>query len=210
MGVKTLTRIHPWSEPRTLRESGGKPTLTFRAGADNILAVRTEVGAAAETTRFRAEHRAVQLARRNGNLARVYPYGTYAARLHRGAPVQPEPDEDAILAKPGPTLEEVKVELARSRGNAPAGAERDTMLDAVRDALSDEASALVRRDDIELCRKVPIDPPQAEPGDIEVRHRFDPKSRKKSAAKRIVTLRDRRRGRPRRSGEKRHGSEPPT
>ena len=82
------------------------------------------------------------------------------------------------------------------------------MIGEVRGALADEA--LVDHDHIELCRKVPIETSDVEPGDVEVRHRFDPKPQKRSAAKRIVTLRDRRRGRPRRSGEKRHGSDPPT
>ena len=82
------------------------------------------------------------------------------------------------------------------------------MLDEVRDALSDEADALVEHEDIELCCLVPIEP-NAELGGVEVRHRFDPKPAERSSAARIVTLRDRRCGRPRRSGEKRSGSDPP-
>ncbi|MFW5877388.1 MAG: hypothetical protein ACOCXM_11675 [Myxococcota bacterium] len=38
MGAKALRRLHPWSEPRTLREPGGGRVPTFRFGASGMVA----------------------------------------------------------------------------------------------------------------------------------------------------------------------------
>ncbi|HJL14088.1 MAG TPA: hypothetical protein RMH99_00460 [Sandaracinaceae bacterium LLY-WYZ-13_1] len=54
----------------------------------------------------------IRLARRDGDLERVYPYGTYEVRVHEGAPVEAAPPADAVVAKPGRTLAEVRAQLA--------------------------------------------------------------------------------------------------
>ena len=232
-GAKAVRRLHPWSEPSTLRETRGKPQRTFKAGARGIVGVRREVGAAAETTRFRGDHRDARVARRAGDLERAYPYGTYAARVFQGAPVQPEPPPDAILAKPGATLEQVREQLAADRDTAERDPARRAervdarrlLVDEVKGAFEDEAQSIVEHDDIDLRRRstaVPAAVPGADlgadssaeassPAGVEVRHRFSARSKARSKAARIVTLRDRRRGRLRREdgADGEHGSDPP-
>jgi len=88
---------------------------TFEVGARGIVGVKREIHGALETTDFRAEHRAVRIARRDGDTDRGCPYGTFAAVAVQGAPVQDEPPPQAILAAPGPTLEEVREGLAQWR-----------------------------------------------------------------------------------------------
>jgi len=39
MGAKAVRRIHPWNEPRTLRETRGQPVRTFKVGARGIVGV---------------------------------------------------------------------------------------------------------------------------------------------------------------------------
>jgi len=206
-----VRRLHPWSEPRTLRQTRGQPVHTFKAGARDILGVEREVVAAGETTRFRREHRDARIARRDGDLERAYPHGTYAARVHQGAPVEAEPPADAVFAKPGRTLDEVKEQLAE-RGaidREERTAARRRIGEEVKAALTEEAEALVAHDDLELCRKVTVvDAGDDAEGGVEVRHRLDKRPTERSSAARVVTLRDRRRGRPQRA-DKRGGSEPP-
>jgi len=219
MGAKAVRRIHPWNEPRTLRETRGQPVRTFKVGAQGIVGVRHEIQCAQETTVFRADHREVRTARRDGDLERVYPFGTFAAAAYQGAPVATAPAPGAILTAPGPTLEEVKAALAERRGpggedaDGERAAERRRVIDEVGAAFANEAAEIVAHDDLELCRKVPIgaessDEAAGANGGVQVRHRFDARPTKRSSAARIVTLRDRRRGRPRRS-DKRGDRDPP-
>jgi hypothetical protein len=79
LGAKAVRRTHPWSEPRTLREAGGARVPTFRIGARGIVGRKLHVEAARETTWFRRTHDEVRLARRDGDLTRVFPHGTYGA-----------------------------------------------------------------------------------------------------------------------------------
>ena len=121
------------------------------------------------------------------------------------------------MTAPGPTLEEVREGLAqwRAANTQPAReAERRRVLGEVEAAWTDEAEEIVAHDDLELCRRVPVAAAQeptnggAARGGVEVRHRFDPRPAERSSAARVVTLRDRRRGRPRRR-DKRGDSDPP-
>jgi hypothetical protein len=210
LGAKAVRRLHPWSEPRTLRETRGKPVKTFKVGARDILGVEREVAASRETTGFRGGHRETRIARRDGDLTRSYPHGTYAARVYQGAPVDPEPPPGAVLARPGPTLEDVQEELRdASPDEREARAEaRRRLTDEVRAAWDDEVEAVVAHDELELCRKVAVAAGETVAGTVEVRHRLDRRPTERSSAARIVTLRDRRRGRPRRHGGA-EGSDPP-
>jgi len=78
----------------------------------------------------------------------------------------------------------------------------------VKDAWDEEVEGVVEHDELELCRKVPIEAGETIAGTVEVRHRLDRRPSERSSAARIVTLRDRRRGRPRRNGGA-EGSDPP-
>jgi hypothetical protein len=219
LGPEGVERIHPWSEPQTLRETRGKPVPTFKVGARDILGRELERDAATETTGWRRGHRETRLARRGGDLARAYPYGTYKARVHEGAPVEAAPPADAVVAKPGRTLAEVRAQLAERGGVDPdeRRVARRRVVDEVKAAWTEEAEAVVAHDDLEMCRqvdgseaegeKIADDGNDARRG-VEVRHRFDRRPSERSTAARIVTLRDRRPGRPRRSHEP-GGSDPP-
>ena len=163
LGAKGVRRIHPWSEPRTSRERGGQRIPSFKVGARDITGRLLSAHAAAEVTRFRREHREVRLARCDGEAA-VYPFGTFAARVYQGAPVAPEPHPDAVLVKPGRTLEEVQAELAERRarhaGDPEAQrAERREIFEEVKAAWADEAASIVELDDLDMSRSSTTSPP---------------------------------------------------
>jgi len=122
------------------------------------------------------------------------------------------------VTRPGPTLEEVQAELDAMR--APRSTPHE-LVGAVRDALCEEADELVEHAAVELVTasqtRVGAVTASATSGDgatetppaaVVVRHRFDRRDRQRPQARRVVTLRDRRRGRPRR-GDPRHGGDPP-
>ncbi len=215
MGAEALRRLHPWSEPRTMRESGGGRVPSFKIGARGIVPREQRIAAAMEVCDFRREHEAQRIARRDGDFEARFPFGTYAMRAYRGAPVEPAPPPGALVALPGPLLEQVRDELAREgRG---ASADAAPLVDEVRAALRDEAADIV--EDAELDRPEPrtgrlssIDTSaQTERDTVEgalvvVRHRFDTQAAQ--PARRLITLRDRRRGRPPPPGGT-HGSDPP-
>jgi hypothetical protein len=217
MGAEALRRLHPWSEPRTLREAGGGPVPTFKIGARGIVARATRIGAAHEVHGFRAEHARVRIARRNGDTEARYPFGTYGARVYYGAPVEPAPAPDALIAQPGPLLCDVVRELERERRGEAERGECQAMVREVREALCDEAAEIVEEAELDLVEPAPrsavsIGAGKADAaGDGErapavVRHRFD--ERQPEPACRLITLRDRRRGRPP-GGGTHHGSDPP-
>jgi hypothetical protein len=233
LGARRITRLHPWSEPRTLRETRGQRVPTFRIGARGIVGQLQHIEAAVETRAFRQEHREVRLARAAGDSEREAPYGTYLMRVRHGAPMGPPPEPfAAIVTRPGPTLREVKAELeARAaRGLGTADPEpRFALIDESRQALRDEAEALCEQASGGMDFRSPpraVSPPSTvardegdrqpdeatEPPDRSavavVRHRFDRPDRdgRDRASRRVVTLRDRRMGRRHRI---RHGSDPP-
>jgi hypothetical protein len=217
VGVRRVLRIHPWAEPRTLRERGGERVPSFRVGARGIVGVQREVACVREVHGFRRRHAEVRIARRDGDSAAVYPFGTYEAPLVQGAPVEGEPASDAIVCRPGPLLCDVRAELERARTARSLVQERTQALcTEVEAAFREEAAAIVAHTAIEL------DPPRHGRGAVHaadeaatsdgerptvvVQHRFD-EPIAAGAADRLVTLRDRRRGRPRK--DNRHGTDPP-
>jgi hypothetical protein len=216
-GARALRRLHPWSEPTTLREPGGGPRPTFRSGARGIVGRRQRIDGARDTRRFRAENREARIARRDGDLERRFPYATYGMRVYHGAPVEDAPAEYAVVTRPGPTLEDVKTELAVLGPEAFREGARE-LVHEVRGALRDEAADIVEHDDLELC-DIGLAPtvttatrdertPSEAHAPLVVRHRFDRRPKERPSAARLVVLRDRRRGRPP-SGSSRHGSDPP-
>jgi hypothetical protein len=92
---------------------------TFRFGARGIVGQRRRVEGALDTSRFRGDYHDTRVARRDGDLERRRPYGTYAMRVHYGAPVEEAPLPDAVVAAPGPLLDEVRAELAEPRPTQP-------------------------------------------------------------------------------------------
>jgi hypothetical protein len=263
LGARAITRLHPWSEPRTLRESRGRSVPTFRIGARGIVGQQAHIEAARETRGFRHGHERARLARKGGDFAHEFPYGTYQMRVQHGVPVA-EPDfGTGIVTRPGPTLRQVQRMLeqraARDHGGeaAASAAARFELMDRAREALLDEADAICEHASDGMDFQHPQRAPTAsapdarlrsgegrregnEHGDhggaqatvehedaaddgapviehedaaddgapVIVRHRFDKRSCAGGdrEARRIITLRDRRRGRPRTS---RHGTDPP-
>ncbi|MGF1469038.1 MAG: hypothetical protein ACFCGT_23175 [Sandaracinaceae bacterium] len=209
VGAKALRRTHPWSEPRTMRESGGRAVPTFRIGARGILGAKARRWAAVEVRGFRAEHREARLAWRDGDRERRFPYGAYAHRVTHGCPVA-EMHAEAFVTRPGPTLDEVKAELAA----LPRGAVDEELRDAsrklaseVREALTDETEELAEDAALDLVEARRPEPaasaPEPRSGSTPVtKHRFA-KGRVRTDARdpvsRVVVLRDWRRGR--RSGD---------
>ncbi|MBZ0121904.1 MAG: hypothetical protein K8H88_33230 [Sandaracinaceae bacterium] len=121
MGVKAVTRIHPWNEPRTLREPGGDRVPTFKIGARGLTAKRWEIQASEEVTQFRAEYREARRLWIAGEDVEL-PHGTYLLRAQYGVRVA-EPHPEAVLGAPGPTLEDVKEQLdTRGGSGSPARA----------------------------------------------------------------------------------------
>jgi hypothetical protein len=192
LGARALRRMHPWSEPRTLRESGGERVPSFRVGVAGPEGVQQAIAAALDVRRFRRESRAAFLARRSGEASFRFPFGTYAAREHHGAPVEPAPHLDAVVTRPGPVLQD----SARSATSV------------ARAGFVDDVRALVDADVVELCSHIDQAPVvDDEQGESEsVMHRFEKRSTTVEHIERIVVLRDRCRGRP---PSPAHGNEPP-
>jgi len=244
LGARGVQRLHPWSEPRTLREPGGQRVPTFRIGARGILGWDAHVAAAVETREYRAEHELARVARKAGNHAARFPFGTYAMRVHHGAPVEISPKSTALVTAPGPTLRDVQAQLAAQRELADRSQAQDVqqrsiqLLEEVRAALTDEATQLCEHADLDFdrahrtsdssrTRPLPASKQDARTDvgagvdtagaplregrtEVRTRHRFALRLANAEAtdARRVVVLRDRRRGRPRRAS-KRHGADPP-
>jgi hypothetical protein len=241
LGARAISRLHPWSEPRTLRESRGQRVPSFRIGARGIVGQQAHVEAALETRGFRDGYRQARLAREAGDMQRLFPFGTYQMRVRHGAAVATPDLATAIVTRPGPSLSDVQRTLdeRRARGSAPADSDgRFELVDCVRQAMCEQAEAICEHasDDMDFhaparaAASAPATPATGnahdhddcddchddEDVDVEssraaiVRHRFDKHHPHGDAserdARRIITLRDRRRGRPTKS---RHGSDPP-
>ena len=230
VGARALMRLHPWSEPRTLRETRGKRVPSFRIGARGIVGRQAHIEAALETRRFRDNYRECRLARKAGDFEQVFPCGTYQLRVVHGVPVAEPELGTGLLTRPGPTLRDVQGMLAQraERGLEPPAAEaRLELVDRAREAVLHEAAELCEQASDGMDFKSPTGgqqatrPPAAEPpqqggeelGDRQGRpaavvgHRFGKRPEGGAGGpQRVVTLRDRRRGRPKGS---RHGSDPP-
>lgn len=232
LGARRIRRLHPWSEPRTLRETRGRRIPTFRIGARSIVGQEQHIEAALETRGFRCSHRLALLQRRAGDLDHEFPYGTYQMRVEHGVPVA-EPG-GGIVTRPGPTLRQVQAELEaqRERGQARGNADaRIALVEGSRQAWEQEAQDICEHASVGMDfhsaarvvsagtgvdrRTVTADDDRADDDmqteldvPVVVRHRFDKAERAAHdpAARRVVTHRDRRLGR-RPAG--RHGSDPP-
>ncbi len=234
LGARAVTRLHPWSEPRTLRETRGKRLPTFRIGARGIVRHHAHIEAALETHNYRRRHEDARVARKGGDFEHEFPFGTYQMRVQHGVPVADPDLSTAIVTRPGPTLRDVQLMLEQraDRGQPqPDSQTRIELLDRTREALLEEAEAICEhagdgmdfRDSQPSAVRTDSQPSdhghangdQAATPDTNaptrvatVRHRFDKRRSDGSDADapRVITLRDRRRGRP---PGTRHGSDPP-
>ena len=229
LGARAVTRLHPWSEPRTLRETRGKRLPTFRIGARGIVGHQAHVEAALETRHYRDRHEQARIARKGGDLEREFPFGTYQMRVQHGVPIADPDLGTAIVTRPGPTLRDVQLSLEHrpDHGLPPQSqSNRLQLIDSTREALIEEADAIcqhaadgmdfrdpqptaARRDSgASDDRSTDLDATPPPPRSAAVRHRFDKRRSdgSDSEAPRVVTLRDRRRGRP---PGTRHGNDPP-
>ena len=212
-GARAVERLHPWSEPRSLRERGGERVPSFRIGACGIDGRLTSIAAAKETYEFRREHREKRLARKAGDFGARFPFGTFGMRVHHAAPIEAEPKATALVTKPGLSLAEVRTQLEAERTQQTRDevqAESIRLLEQARATLKDEAEELVADDEFSFDKTAPSSTPRADDANAPVvRHRFSPRADSAStqAPRRIITLRDARRGRP--PGSTRHGVDPP-
>jgi len=201
LGAREVQRIHPWSEPPSLRERGGERVPTFRIGARGIDGRLTSIAAARETHAFRSEHRTMRLARKAGDFGARFPYGTYDMRVHHAAPVEAEPKATALVAKPGPSLADVRAQLQAERTpqvRAQCHAESIQLMDQARAALHDEAPELIAGDEFSFDKAdMPTASPTPSTPDADapvVRHRFSRRlgsdGVSPAAPRRIITLRD--------------------
>jgi len=216
LGAQRLQRIHPWDEPNSLRERGGQRVPTFRYGARGVAGIQLEVEAARETRRFGRQYCEVRIARRDGDDTQSFPFGTYKERVVHGAPVKSVPQEGtALVAMPGPTLEDIETNLDETKldtqaveDEAVVAARVHSLVTEVRSAMKDEAAAVVEQatGDVGEFRKKPED------RHVVVRHRYERnKVHAGDGTARVIVKRDRRRGRPpgKHAAHNRHGADPP-
>lgn len=209
LGARGVRRLHPWSEPRTPRESNRGRVPTFRVGEGGEQARCRRLDGAREVRGFRTRHRQALRSRRTAShgASLPFPFGTYAARVFYGAPTEVEPAGSAAVARPGPSLDDVRAELA-------AGGARPRVLQtaAVARALVDDVEN--RREEVDHPDYVAGGLSTQDPGTLSeerppavVRHRFARGPGR--AARRQVVLRDQRRGRPTKSTRSEGSSDPP-
>ncbi|MAQ19325.1 MAG: hypothetical protein CMN30_31560 [Sandaracinus sp.] len=214
LGAQRLRRIHPHDEPRTPAEPGGQRIPTFRIGARGAVGAQTYVHACRETTHFRQEHERCRKARLAGSEP-MFPHGTYAMRVMHGATVA-EPLDDALLTQPGPLLHEVLSELETVDR---VTSDPQPLIREVNEAWADEAADIVSDNELSFgtpakeARALPLDPDERpEP---ETVHVSDVRRERERNPKRVITRRDKRRGRPKGSGSadgrnKARGADPPS
>ncbi|MEM9190014.1 MAG: hypothetical protein AAGF12_12600 [Myxococcota bacterium] len=228
LGPSAVTKLDPWSEPSTMAESGGERIPTFQVGAKGLLGKSMHIQCCEEVTAFRKDHRVALGTWRDGDREVEFPYGTYQMAEVYGANCKSAPPAGAILLTPGPTLDDVKAELA-ARTEAFTMDAALAVVDEAKAALSEESEAIVRY--AEQCVPLPgtgrhvsvpaagAHPPSSDasqtatptsapteerPDELEVRGLSAPRRLTGRHPRRTVTLRRRRR----RSNK--GGSEPPS
>jgi hypothetical protein len=98
IGALGVTRMHPWSEPRSPRQLRSGPTPSFMVVGDPELEHRC----ALEVTEQRTRYDEALAAYQRGERA-LFPYGTYKMRVEHGVEVEPvEATEGRVVNRPGP------------------------------------------------------------------------------------------------------------
>lgn len=220
-GARAVRRVHPWSEPRRTREASGRVVPSFKIGARGPARKGQHVRAALEVRGFRAAHRRARALERSGEDNVRFPFGTYGARVQRAAAVEKTVPEAWVTA-PGPTLEQVQAELASS-GRDPATDEdiiRLRLPDRMRAAFAEQAASVCDEELLDLSAVAADQGPgpgaaDDKPDRIKAQRGSpiagtargtDAGLPDGSTPRRIVVLRDHRRGRPCRP---RHAADPP-
>ncbi|MDD9938018.1 MAG: pentapeptide repeat-containing protein, partial [Myxococcales bacterium] len=143
LGARAITRLHPWNEPRTLRETRGQRVPTFRIGTRGIVGQEQHIEAAVETRTFRQSYRAVLDSYRAGQPEPPFPFGTYQMRVEHGAAVTEPPElGTAIVTRPGLTLRDVQAQLEQrvdSGEQADNSHARMQLTEDTREALREQA-----------------------------------------------------------------------
>ncbi|MEM9196059.1 MAG: hypothetical protein AAGF12_43240, partial [Myxococcota bacterium] len=118
-----------WPEPTTMAESGGERIPAFQVGARGLLGAeaharrkKKRIHCAKEVTRYRGDHRASLAEWKKGDTDIVFPFGNLRMSAFHHAKAEPAPHDDALLLQPGPTLDDVRAELARQREPVPMDA----------------------------------------------------------------------------------------
>jgi len=184
-GASEVLRIHPWDEPATLPARGGERVPTFKIGAGGFVGKKGRIRAAKEVTAFRAAHDAALTKWRKGDRGAVFPFATYEMRRLHGASSEVA-SEDLFLTAEGPTLDEVKAELASGHVVRETG-----FVEATRAALEEEAEAIHEQEELDMVT------PKRGATEVALRHRFDKKGPTPREMARSITRRDKR-SRPRR------------
>ena len=142
-------------------------------------------------------------------------------RVQHGAAVSASPKAGAVVTQPGPLLCDIEAELHAERLPRDRDSLRSHAVDligALRTAIADECSELCAHADLDFDQGGPPLPSSNDTGlnaddrpPLLVRHRIGLRSAiegEAGGARRMIVLRDRRRGRP--SGSQtRHGADPP-
>ncbi|MCP4245069.1 MAG: hypothetical protein GY772_31400, partial [bacterium] len=198
MGVQRIKRIHPYSEPRTRRRTGGEVIASYKQGARGLTGRRVHIQAKQYTSAFRRDNRDAVEALRDGN-AVAFPYGTYKMRKMFDITVEP-PNPALLITGPEPTLDQAKAELQLESANA-GNPQVAQILGDVRAAFKEESVNLVNVDAVELVDERSRLPAEllasSARSDAAVKRRFD--KNESCDARSIVVLRDVRRGRPRKT-----------
>ena len=213
MGAAKLVRLHPWSEPTTFREPGGRLEPSFKLGARGMVGREIDRACRVEVHDHRQRTREAFEAFRAGDREVEFPYGAYKMVVGLGARMEDEPPEGAIVAAPGPTLAMVREEL---EGVARGGrdARRDAAVDEVREAFDEEAEGIVEDGAMRFPAEAfggeaksagsgEVEEAEDETGAVHVQR---PRDRRPTVndGRRVVVLRDREHG-----GSGRSGGDPP-
>ena len=195
MGAQRIKRIHPYNEPRTRRETGGRVIPSYKQGARGLTGRRVHIRARTETTVFRQRSRESFRAMQAGKPTR-FPYGTYKWKRLFNVKVD-KPNPALLITGPEPTLDET-LEQLRAVPRKATDDEVRTLIQEVRETYQEEAADVVETNALELADEKPrvTAGRKAEPGarpPVKVKHRFD--KNVPSDASRLVVKRDARRGR---------------
>ena len=152
LGAQKVRRLRPWTEPKTMAEPGGRRVPTFKIGARGLVGHGQRCQAATELNGF---HQSYEDSRQDYLAGRqaVFPYGTYGMRVFHRVEVA-EPLSDAIVAQPGPLLNDV-------RGQAEGA--RAQLAEEVRAAWKEEAGEVASADDL-VVSLLDVDRPRERSG----------------------------------------------
>ncbi|MGF1466795.1 MAG: hypothetical protein ACFCGT_11745 [Sandaracinaceae bacterium] len=210
LGARCMRRLHPWSEPRTVRESRQERVPTFRVGVGGAEGRRLRVAGAREVRGFRARHREAFRERRRPSRSSnaTFPFGTYAARVFQGAPTDEEPDEGAWVARAGPALDDIRVELVSSSSARSPALTLDTLARSLVEDIehAGEPEELWHIEEHDQVGSSSAGDDGERPPAVVI-HRFA--THRAGQSRRQVVLRDRRRGRPAGRARRKTGSSDP-